>query len=311
MRLILAVAAALLMSGGLASAADAVFPRGSSVGIVPPEGMVESNKFSGFEDPGKGAAILMVEMPPQAYDQVSAGFTDANLATKGILVEQRETLPLGDARTLLIVGKQQAGPVIARKWILLAGTSTATVLVTVQEPTDGALGLSDEQVRKTLQTITFRQPPSPQELMAGLPFKLEDLAGFRVIKVIGNTAAVLTDGPKDMLDDTEQAVLVAGVSPGAPKDDDRKQFALRSLSSVPGVKDIRIERAEPLRIGGQPGFEILADGKNMSGTTDVKVVQWLRFGQNATLRMIGIVKTSDFPPVYPRFRAIRDGVATN
>ncbi|MEP9376676.1 hypothetical protein ABLE91_08195 [Aquabacter sp. CN5-332] len=310
MRLKLALAAVVL-SGGLASAADVVFPRGGSVGLVPPVGMVESASFSGFEDPAKGAAILLVEMPPQAYDQVAAGFTDAALATKGITVDSRTTLPLGDTKTLLMTGKQQAGTVTARKWILLAGTATATALVTVQEPADGALDLSGEEVRKTLLTLTFRAPPSPQEQMSNLPFKLDNLSGFRVVKVIGNTAAILTDGPKDVIEGAEQAVFVAGVAPGTPREDDRRQFALRALSSVPGVKDMRIERAEPLRMGGQAGFEILAAGKDVTGNADVKVVQWLRFGQSAHLRMVGIVKAADFPGVYPRLRAIRDGVSTN
>lgn len=309
MRLVPALVA-LLLSTGLAQAADGViFPRGASVGLVPPAGMTESTAFSGFEDTAKGAAILIVEMPPQAYDQVTAGFTDAALATKGILVEQRTSLPLGDVKNTLVVGRQHAGNVVARKWILVAGAPTATALVTVQEPSDGRAPMSDEEVRKTLETLTFRQPPSPEDQVGNLPFKLENRAGFRLVKVVGNTAAILTDGPKDLIDGAEQAVFVVGVGPGAPREDERQQFALRAFSSVPGVKDVRIERAEPLRIAGQPGFEILANGKDLATGSDVKVVQWIRFGQTAYLRMLGVVKTDVFPDYYPRFRAIRDGVA--
>lgn len=308
MRLAL-VLAALLLSCGLARAADgAVFPRGASVGLVPPEGMTESTSFSGFEDTARGAAILIVEMPPQAYEQVTAGFTDAALGSKGILVEERTSLPLGDIKNMLVVGRQHAGPVVARKWILVAGAPTATALVTVQEPSDGRAPLSDETVRKTLETLTFRQPPSPDEQAGNLPFKIENRAGFRLVKVVGNTAAILTDGPKDMIDGAEQPVFVVGVGPGAPREDERQQFALRAFSSVPGVKELRIERAEPLRIAGQPGFEILANGKDVATGGDVKVVQWVRFGQTAYLRMLGVVRTDAFTDIYPRFRAIRDGV---
>lgn len=304
------VLAALLLSGGIAGAADATFPKGSSFGLVPPVGMVESTTFAGFEDPTIGAAILMVEMPPVAYEQVEAGFTDAALASKGITVDSRGTLPLAlpDAKTLFVSGKQNVGTVSARKWILLAGTAQATVLVTIQVADDNAGKLSDETVRKTLETLAYRSPPTPQEQMAELPFRFADMAGFRPVKVIGNTAVVLTDGPKDVIENADQAIFVAGVAPGAPREEERRQFALRALSSVTGVKDMRIERAEPLRIGGMAGFEILANAKDAAGNEDVKVVQWLRFGPTAHLRMVAIVRAKDFPEEYGRLRALRDGM---
>ncbi|QTL03876.1 hypothetical protein J5J86_00370 [Aquabacter sp. L1I39] len=304
------ILATLLLSGGIAGAADVTFPKGSSFGLVPPVGMVESNTFAGFEDPTIGAAILMVEMPAVAYSQVEAGFTDAALASKGITVDARGTLPLAlpDAKTLFVTGKQHVGTVSARKWILLAGTSQATVLVTIQVADENAGKLTDETVRKTLETLAYRTPPTPQEQMAELPFRFTDMAGFRPVKVIGNTAVVLTDGPKDVIENADQAIFVAGVAPGAPREEERRQFALRALSSVTGVKDMRIERAEPLRIGGMPGFEILANAKDAAGDADVKVIQWLRFGPSAHLRMVAIVRTKDFTDEYGRLRALRDGM---
>ncbi|MFG1464023.1 hypothetical protein V5F77_14105 [Xanthobacter sp. DSM 24535] len=314
--------AVLVVSGGLAAAADAIFPRGTLVGLVPPDGMVESQTFSGFEDRSKAASILIIEMPAQAYPQVEAGFTDAALATKGITVESRgplvpdptalpQTSPFREGKSLLVIGKQTAGPVVAKKWILLAGSPKGTALVTVQLPEANTGQLTDEAVRKSLATLAFRAPPSTGEQLAGLPFKLGELAGFRVVKVIGNTAVVLTEGDKDVVESASQPIFVVGVSPGTPREDDRGQFALRSLSSVPAVRDIHLERAEPLRIGGQPGFEIIASAKDATSGADVKVIQWLRFGANAHIRMITVVKADAFPDTYTRVRAIRDGLETN
>ena len=39
-----------------ALAADPIYPIGSRVGLVPPAGMVESDKFVGFDDPNAEAA---------------------------------------------------------------------------------------------------------------------------------------------------------------------------------------------------------------------------------------------------------------
>lgn len=303
------ILAALLLSSGVALAADPAFPTGGVFGLVPPPGMTESTQFAGFEDPQTGASILMVDMPPQAYAQVAAGFTDAALAGKGIVIDTRGTLPLAlpGVQTLFVTGRQAIGPVMSRKWILVAGTAQGTALVTVQVPEPKADTLSDDSVRQSLETLAYRPPPSVEQQMEGLSFRFTDLSGFRPIKVIGNAAVVLTDGPKDVLDGAEQPIFVAGVAPGAPREDDRRQFAFRAFSNVAGVKEVRIERAEPLRIGAMPGFEILATGQTLSGE-DVKIVQWLRFGPTAHVRMVGIVAAKDFAKDYPRLRALRDAM---
>lgn len=303
------VLAALLLSAGIATAADPTFPKGGVFGLVPPPGMVESTQFAGFENPDTGASILVVDMPSQAYAQVAAGFTDAALAGKGIVIESRGTLPLAlpDAQTLFVTGRQAVGTLMARKWILVAGTAQGTALVTVQVPEPKADTISDDTVRQSLETLAYRPPPSLEQQMAELPFRLTDLAGFRPIKVIGNAAVVLTNGPKDTLEGAEQAIFVAGVAPGAPREDERRQFALRAFSNVAGVKDMRIERAEPLRIANMPGFEILANGKALNGE-EVKIVQWLRFGPSAHVRMVGIVAAKDFAEDYAKLRALRDGM---
>ena len=72
MRLFLAavlLSATLALSAALsfAAAAEAQFPRGSIIGLVPPEGMSEGRTFAGFEDREKNAALLMVDMPAEAF----------------------------------------------------------------------------------------------------------------------------------------------------------------------------------------------------------------------------------------------------
>ena len=62
------------------------------------------------------------------------------------------------------------------------------------------------------------------------------------------------------------------------------------FSAAPGIKDVKITRAEPLRMGQAQGYEIVAEAKDASSGTEVTTVQWLRFGQNAYLQMFAIVK---------------------
>lgn len=288
-----------------ARAADAVFPRGSAVGLVPPPGLVESPAFAGFEDRAHNASLLIVDMPAEAYDQIEAGFTDAALAGKGITLEKREALPIKGARALLLTGTQSAGPVAVRKWVLLVGTADLTALLTLQVPETEAAAYPDAAVRAAFASLTFR---SVQDQMGAMPFALSNLAGFRPVRTIAGTTVILTDGPKDVIDGAEQPLFVVSIAGGAPRDDERRQFALRAMSTLPGLKDLRLERAEPQRIGGQAGFEVMATAVDLKTDAPVKVVQWIRFGPTAYIRMVGITRLDAFPDLYDRLRALRDGL---
>lgn len=307
-RLAMVALGACLLWNSPAMAEDITYPRGSVVGLVPPAGMVESNQFSGFESEKLKASILIVDLPPEAYPQVEAGFTDAALAAKGIRVTSRAPFKLQnmpDAKAVLISGTQTAGPLTAHKWILLVGTDMLTSLVTVQSANGEGDKLNDGDVRAALSTLSFR---SPQDQVAALPFTMKDLAGFRVLRTLGGSTAILTDGPDNILEGAKQPFFVISVAPGAPREDERKQFSIRALATVPGLKDVRIERAEPLRINQVRSFEIMADAVDAKTGEPVKVVQWIRFGQTGHLRMVAVTRKDDFPQLYPRLRALRDGV---
>ncbi|WP_454915254.1 hypothetical protein [Xanthobacter sediminis] len=298
-------AATLVLVATAALAAEVIFPRGAVVGLAPPAGMVESATFSGFEDRARNASILIVDMPPEAYEQLEGGFSDAALAAKGITVESRGPFAVAGAKAYLVTGSQTAGPFRVRKWILLAGTDLVTALITVQVAETDAAALPDAEVRAALATLAFR---SPEAQVAALPFTVTDLAGFRVVRTFGGATVMLTDGPKNMIEGVEQPYFVVSVAGGAPREDDRRQFALRALSTLAGLKDLRIERAEPLRISQLPGYEVMAQAVDAKTGEPVKIVQWLRFGQTGHMRMVGISKLDAFPTLYPRFRAIRDGI---
>ena len=69
---------------------------------------------------------------------------------------------------------------------------------------------------------------------------------------------------------------------------DRDQFARIALSGLPPLKDVRISSSEPMRIGGQPGHEVRAQGKDAQTGAEIEIVQWLRFGTGAYLRILGL-----------------------
>ncbi|MBV8835041.1 MAG: hypothetical protein JO000_00750, partial [Alphaproteobacteria bacterium] len=190
----------------------------------------------------------------------------------------------------------------------IATTGGVTTFISVQMLEASHEKVTDAMLRDAFKTISVRKEIPDSEKLAILPYKFGNLAGFRVLRTASDGSAILTDGPKDTVN-LEQPFMLVGVKVGAvPKREERDKFARDVFSGAPGLKDVKITRAEPLRIGQSDGYEIMANAKEAEGGADVTAVQWLRFGDNGHLQMLGIVRKEKWAEVYPKLRAIRDGI---
>jgi hypothetical protein len=292
-----------------AYAADPVFPTASRIGLVAPAGFKPSNRFAGFENPEASAVILLTELPATTYPDVEKGFTDEALKARGLTVQVREELTLKDGKGFFIAGPQQSGDQKRYESAMVANTGGITSIVSVQMVETSHATITDAVVRDMFKTVTIRPTIPENERLAVLPYKIGDLAKFRIVRSGREGVAILTDGPKDEVVAVEQPFVLIGIAPGAaPKPEERDAFAKRVFSTAPGLKDIKITRAEPLRIGQAQGYEIVADAKDAGSGTDVTTVQWLRFGQTAYLQMFAIVRKTGWNGVFPRLRQIRDSI---
>ena len=105
------------------------------------------------------------------------------------------------------------------------------------------------------------------------------------------------------------ARLLIAAAPGGPAEaDDRGSFARTSFAEIGGIRDVRITMSEPLRIGGQSGYQTMAEAKDTRSGADVMVVQWLRFGSGGFLQMTGIARADAWTSTLSRLRAVRDSV---
>src|SRR5581483_4218361 len=138
--------------------------------------------------------------------------------------------------------------------------------------------------------------------------RVTELAGFRVANAIPGVAVQLTEGPNDTLG-SDQPQLIITAAPGGPEPRDRDNFARMVLTGLPPLTEMHITGSEPLRIGGLPGHELRAEGKDKDGH-DIRIIQWLRFGTGGYVQLIGFAKADGWLDVFMRFRKVRDGVAT-
>ena len=103
-------------------------------------------------------------------------------------------------------------------------------------------------------------------------------------------------------------MIIGIIGSTAASPDDRGRFAQQIATTIPGVRDGRITMSEPVRIDGQPGYETRIDAVSGKDNTPVTIVQWLRFGAQSSLRIIGSSPRDQWSSAFPRFRGVRDGI---
>lgn len=307
----LMLAAALMAALALpAAAAEAIFPTASRIGLVPPPGMQVSPAFPGFEDRESNAFIRLVALPGPAFAEIEKTMSSEALKKQGLTIEKRESFAMPNGKALLIVAQQSAASARIRKWLLVAPLDDITALASVEIPLS-VTRYPAAVIRTALATLATRPHVPVDEQLRMVPFKLGEFSGFRVVRVLPGMALQLTDGPKDALEATEQPHLVISIAPGGPQQPgDRAQFARLAMSGLPAFKDLRLVSSEPMRLGGMAGHETRAEGKDPQTGADIAVVQWLRFGTGAYIRIVGYAPKQDWTQTFMRFRAVRDGLET-
>ena len=310
-RLTMLVAAAAIGLAALPAAAETVFPPGLRIGLEPQARLVLSQRFPGFEDATANAVVAILDLPARAYEDIERSAFGKEQT--GLTDLKRESFPFASGIGFLITGKSEENGVKIRKWFLLASAAPTSeikdlaVLVNVQIPEAALATYTDALIRKMLATVTFRPSPVAEQL-ALLPFKINDLAGFRVMQVLPQGGAILIDGPVD--DMSKNTYAIVSVGRGAPETpDERGKFARELLSSAP-LRGLAVTSAEAMRIGGGQGYEIRAQAQGLQGES-VNVVQWVRFGSGGFLRVIGVGPPESWDNIFTRLRALRDGVQPN
>jgi len=294
---------------GLApAAAEPVFPTGLRIGLEPAGDLKVANQFPGFEDPARNVTVTIFDLPSSAFHELeTAAF---NNSQQQLVNVKRESFPFANGIGFLISGSSQQNGVTMYRWSLLSqavgGTvQNLTALINVQVAESARSTYSDEVIRKMLASVTFRTAPI-QEQLSLLPFKLGDLAGFRVMQVLPTGSVILAEDEGDR--SAAQPFMIVSIERGGPAEaGDRATFSRDLLANAP-VRDLTLQSAESMRISGLPGYEIRAQGKDPTGAS-VSVVQWLRFGTGSFVRVIGVSPTEKWNGTFERFRALRDGIA--
>ncbi|ACI91562.1 conserved hypothetical protein [Afipia carboxidovorans OM5] len=308
-----AAAALMTLTAALAPAvpalaADAVFPAGVRIGLVPLDGLTPSKEFSGFISGDQRVRIGLSEIPEAAYTAAETAAKQENMPVGAPKPQVFETTT---RKGYLITESGKEGDTEVANYTLLLPGNKFTGYAIVQVRGEAGETYSEANIRKMLATAVTRPEVPVDEQLAQLGFKIGDLAGFKHVRTIAPRSAVLlSDGDDDAKLDSSAYIMVGIMQGGPAQPDDRGRFARDLASNIVGLRDVKMTNNEPLRIDGSPGYETRLDGVTGTDNTPVRVVQWLRFGSGqATLRIVASAPQSEWGTAFTRFRTVRDSIS--
>ncbi len=301
-------AAVALVVGATCSAraADPVFAPGARVGLVPLVGLVKAKSYIGFETEDQGVKVLMADLPAEAYGEVANAFKSNPGGTGGIKPESIET---GAGLAYYTAESAKEGAANVRRYSMILPGPTFSGYVAVQVPENASKIYTDEAVRQMFASAVIRNEVPVEEQLGLMPFNVTELGNFKNVRTLApGAAAILADGDEKAGFEIAPFMIVGMIGTTAASPDDRGRFAQQIATTIPGLRDARITMSEPVRIDGQPGYETRIDATSGKENTPVTVVQWLRFGAQTSMRIIGSSPRDDWSKAFPRFRAVRDGI---
>jgi len=301
------IAAALFVAtAGTAFAADPVFPPGVRIGMTPLVGLVPAKTFVGFETEDQSVKVLVAELPAEAYSEVANAFTANPAGTGAVKPESIET-----AAGLAYYTAENAkdGATNVRRYSMILPGGTFSGYVAVQVPESAAKIYTDSAVREMFASATVRKQVPIEEQLSLLPFKVSDLADFKNVRTLApGGAIILADGDEATGFEAAPFMVIGLIANTPAQPDDRGRFAQEVATTIPGLRDAHVTMSEPMRIQGLAGYETRIDATSGKDNAAVSVVQWLRFGDQNSLRIIGSAPRAQWAAAFQRFRAVRDGI---
>lgn len=285
---------------------------GTTVTLTPPDAFTPSSQYSGFENKKTGASVLVIEFPPEAYDQIAPTLfgnleqAKTEFAKRQIKVETLSEVDTPNGKITLLKGEQVANGQTYEKWMALF-KGGKTVMLTVQAPEDDSL--DEEQVVALVKSVKLGRPQSIAERVATLPYKIEAIEPFRFADILAGNTALLVVGSKNVDPSGNMAILLVSQQLSGASIADKVDAAAESLlHGTVGLTEARIEKRDTVTFAG-------AKGPRLEGSFEEKGLK-KRFLQVLSVqpdgkfvRLLATAKADEFDGLKPAIEKITAGVA--
>jgi hypothetical protein len=300
----------LLVSFVLVGSAEAriVQAPNSRIAMDLPDGYESAGQFSGFINKLNGVSIIIVEMPGEAYAQVSSAFTPEALATRGVVGVKAGKLARTDQH-VYVTGEQDAPQGRYSKFIIAFHEGDVTALITVNAPKSN---LDDGQIKSAeIETALAGARVAVAAAPAKELFKLGYLGPFKeAASVMGTSRIYSLDGKMEpsKANASRPVVIIA------PSLDKRpiaalEEFSERAFKDIAKAEDVAIAERRKLTVAGIEASEIVGSARDKDTGAEKVIYQVVLPGKDGGYtRFVGQSLREDSARLVPEFRKMAESL---
>jgi hypothetical protein len=271
---------------------------GTHISLRIPQGFALREGFPGLLRADIGAFVLANEIDVPVAE-VLADMTAEAMAADGVtLIRSDEVTVSGQPATLFHTRQENDGG--ARKWFLLFGSDTGTVMLAASAPLllEGELGAALEQ---TLLTAKW-EPDRVIDPYAGMGFSLRSSETFEIRgRKPGGVLLARKDAPQELTPAEPILVIYSATSAAvAPL----AVLARQQLTENPQFTEFSNFVEHPLQVNGLSGYEIVADAKETSQAVPVRILLIAVRASERDMILEAVVAPEAWDKYLPEFRAL-------
>jgi hypothetical protein len=287
-----------------ARGAEALHPvAGTGVSIAVPPCFNASTDFPGIGRAADLSSVMVTELDVPLAIATDAFSPDA-MARRDIVVDSTTPLVVDGRQTTLITTTQKIGSMSFRKWFVLLGNDTRSVLLTATTPARLEAQHRDALLH-ALESARWDEagkaaaPPT-------LSFQVKEAAPLRIVRS-GADSIVLSD-PQAVKGHVTPLVAV-GASQAHVDVGDLATFAKTRLDETVSIHDISVETQGPRTLGSLEGYQIAATAVDAESQRPVQVQQILASDGARYYLVQGIFDAEDAKQLAPAFEAVASSFA--
>jgi hypothetical protein len=273
---------------------------GTRVLLVVPEKFEIAGDFAGIIWRDAAASIHVVELPAPA-EEMQASFTKPQLASRGMALLRSEKVQASIGQAALLHVSQSAQGIEFRKWMLVGGSATESVLLTATVPSTLKAEL-EGTLRQTLLTARW-EPERRVDPRVGVGFSVAETDDLKIANSVMGSALVLTRGGVQTTASPADPFIVVARSTAEVAISDLSAFSKRRLAETNRISSPAVEREAEVVVAGMPGHELIASAI-AEGAVPVVVYQVLAFDGRHYFLIQGRVGEDMRDEYLDQFRAV-------
>jgi hypothetical protein len=274
---------------------------GTHVSLEVPAGFHVAREFAGIGRAADFTSVMVTELAvPRAIALES--LSEESLTRSGLQRLGGSDVKVDGQPAARVDAVQKIGSKSFRKWFLLLGDETHSVLLTATAP-DELKQQHEAALVAVLESARWEEAGAPPASSAApeLRFSVKEAAPLRIVRS-ADDSLVLSEAQAQKGHVTP--VVTAGASRAQVAIDDLAAFARSRLEQTPSVFEVQIRSQAARPLGKLAGHEIRADAKDAESGRAVRVHQVLAEDGGRYYLVQGIFDAADDARLSPAFDAV-------